>query len=332
MPDINLAERQIIIMQLLSENKRNFTIEEICSFLDRYGIEVNRKTVERDMTNISKNFFVTEGKRDGFDTYSANKFVIDNIAFSYSEIFSLYFTREMLNLYSGMDIGDTAGKIIDKIIMNTPGISKTYLTVFNNMLKVNMFDLSPEISVDNQIVEYIKESISDRETVEIEYTAFNGGETLKRKIDPYLIELSEGRWHVIGHCHLRNACRDFRISRIKNITKLKEKFQKPDGFYETYKKSRFQKLSGEKSELLRIRFSGLAARLVREYEKDKADCITDDTGDSFIFCRNIGLTPEILKWVLGFGAEAEVLEPVELKEAVLENIKSLTMLYKGLQH
>ena len=40
-----------------------------------------------------------------------------------------------------------------------------------------MFDLSPEISIYNHIVEYIKESISDRETVEIEYTAFNGGKT-----------------------------------------------------------------------------------------------------------------------------------------------------------
>ncbi len=68
----------------------------------------------------------------------------------------------------------------------------------------------------------------------------------------------------------------------------------------------------------RLKFSGVSARLVKEYEAKKADRIVENAdGDgSIIFERNVPITPEVIKWALGFGCEVEVIEPKELKDEI----------------
>ena len=74
MADISQVERQLYILSLLSENRRGHSVDEILNSLHRVGIDVSRKTVERDIDYITSNFFVYEDERDGKTVYLANKY------------------------------------------------------------------------------------------------------------------------------------------------------------------------------------------------------------------------------------------------------------------
>lgn len=56
------------------------------------------------------------------------------------------------------------------------------------------------------------------------------GMTTARDFDAYGLAWRSGRWYVVGHCHLRNGLRSFRIDRVHTVQALPASFARPDGF------------------------------------------------------------------------------------------------------
>jgi predicted DNA-binding transcriptional regulator YafY len=52
----------------------------------------------------------------------------------------------------------------------------------------------------------------------------------ERGFDPYGLAFRSGCWYVVGHCHLRNGLRSFRIDRIRGVRDTDVPFERPDGF------------------------------------------------------------------------------------------------------
>jgi len=65
MYDASQIERQLYILSLLSESRVGYSIDELKKNLDAIGVDVSKKTIERDIDFLSTgNFFVTEEKRN----------------------------------------------------------------------------------------------------------------------------------------------------------------------------------------------------------------------------------------------------------------------------
>jgi len=327
MSDVSQVERQLYILSLLSENKRGYTIEDLMNSLHRVGIDVSRKTVERDIDYITANFFVYEEEKNNKTYYIADKYNVENISFTITELISLYFAQEVLKSYSTLDVGSAAYKLISRFITNTPKLSRIYIDTLKDMIKITISDIGMDIGINEEYLQLIKDAIADKKSIVVEYHAFNSNEITSRKFNPYLLEIKEGCYHVVGYCHMRKAERDLRVSRIKSVVMTKDTFTRPENFYENYKRKCFNMLSSQDKIKLKLKFRGDAARFVTEYEKDKADSIKE-LGEGFIiFERETTMTPEITKWVLGFGAQVEVIEPTELREEIQNVIKEMQKNY-----
>ncbi|HHY90390.1 MAG TPA: HTH domain-containing protein, partial [Clostridiales bacterium] len=172
MSNISQVERQLHILSLLSENQRGFTIEEIMDSLRRIGVDVSRKTIQRDIDYITTNFFVYEDERNGKTVYVANKYSADNIGFTISELLSLHFAREILRPYSGLDVGKTAVNILDKLLSSVPRINRKYIDNFSEMVKVYTSGITPEKDFNREYLEIIKEAIAQNRKLRIEYYSF----------------------------------------------------------------------------------------------------------------------------------------------------------------
>lgn len=328
MSDVSQVERQIYILSLLSENRRGYTIDDIMNSLNRIGIDVSKKTVQRDIDYITDNFFVYEEEKNNKTYYYANKFNVENISFDIMELVSLHFTREILKSYFSIDVGATALGLIERIIESTPKINRSYVDTLSDIFKVSNSVNYHEKNINPEFLNIIKEAVADKKTINVEYYSFTSDEVTKREFNPYLLEIQEGCYHLVGHCHLRNEVRDLRVSRIKDLRLLNKTFTRPENFYETYKQDRFGKLAGNEKIKLRLKFKGEAARYVKEYEIDKADLIEDCGNGQIIFERITASTPEIIKWILGFGGQVEVIEPIEIKEEVIKQAEEIIKNYK----
>ncbi len=73
-------------------------------------------------------------------------------------------------------------------------------------------------------------------------------EESERVVDPYFLDIYRGsNPYLIGFCHKRQAIRDFRIDRIKNLRILDETFEKDSSFNaKAYLEKRFQNEGGDK--------------------------------------------------------------------------------------
>jgi predicted DNA-binding transcriptional regulator YafY len=65
--------------------------------------------------------------------------------------------------------------------------------------------------------------------VRIEHTRPEGRRTT-RDVDPYGLVVHGRRWYVVGHDHLRDAVRTFRVDRITSAADLPHRFTPPPGF------------------------------------------------------------------------------------------------------
>jgi proteasome accessory factor C len=67
---------------------------------------------------------------------------------------------------------------------------------------------------DESVLAVLRDAVAGAQPVEIDHYAEDRDERLVRIVDPWLVTSTSGRWYVVGHDHLRDAERSFRIDRI----------------------------------------------------------------------------------------------------------------------
>ncbi len=325
--DVTQVQRQLYILSLLSDNPRAFTIIDLQERIEStLGVKVSRKTIERDIDTLSTEFSICEDERNGTSVYYADKVHLKNVQYSIPELLSLYFTRELLEEYKGMSIAQHALDLVNRLIDSAPSVNRRYIKNLGDRLKVSQSAVSPETDIDPELHETLQTALADQHRLRMEYYAFSSDEITQREFDPYVLEIQEGRWHLVGYCHLRQAVRDLRVSRIRRAELLEDHYVIPRKFYETHQQKRFQYLAGDQRILMKLSFVGQAARLVQEYHSAGARLTWVDES-TLHYERTVPLNPEVMMWVLGFGAQAEVLEPSHLRLRVQEEAGRMRSLY-----
>ncbi len=320
------VERQLYILSLLAQSTKGDTMDDIINHLKRVGIEATRRMVSRDMDSISRNFYVYEEEQDGRTVYKADRYAVKNMDFTMPQIISLYYLKEMLK-GNRLNIAEEAAEIINRILAQMPALSKAALADIEDMIKIVPMQAAQEGDADDRILEEMRRATQSHVSIDVWYTPLMSRQTQKRRFDPYVLEVREGSWHAIGFCHLRASIRDLRLSRMQEVQTTDEGFCVPKGFYEEYRRTRFDKLAGDEPCEIEVEFSGDAARLVEEYHAGKADRLRHKD-KKLLFYKSAALTPDLTQWILSFGADARVRKPLELAERVAEGAEKTAALYR----
>jgi proteasome accessory factor C len=152
-----------------------------------------------------------------------------------------------------------------------------------------------------------------RRRCRIVYAAPEGGEPTDRRIDPYTLLTSEGRWYVVGHCHLRAAIRVFRVDRMLDAAPLEETFTVADGFDPAEYVTGGRVFRADEFLDVEVRFSAAIARWIEEKGP------VERQADGSVIVRYSVADPAwIVGHVLAHGADAEVLAPPEIRARVRE--------------
>lgn len=75
----------------------------------------------------------------------------------------------------------------------------------------------------------LAQATRSRTTVNIGYQSWRRQST-ERDVDPYGVVFHNGRWYLVGHDHLRNTLRTFRVDRIESATPQAHDFTVPENF------------------------------------------------------------------------------------------------------
>jgi proteasome accessory factor C len=158
---------------------------------------------------------------------------------------------------------------------------------------------------------------SEGRVVEIEYYTASRDETAWRRVRPYALVHWLGAWYVIGHDERSGERRTFKVERARQARILDERFAPPSFDARAYTARGL--FAAPAVRRARVRFSLPAARYV---EEEFGPEFVERQGDGALIAGlDFAHVEGLAGWVLRFGPLAEVLEPADLREAVIRRCR-----------
>ncbi|MGK2948170.1 MAG: helix-turn-helix transcriptional regulator [Acidimicrobiales bacterium] len=78
-----------------------------------------------------------------------------------------------------------------------------------------------------EVLDALQQAVADHRQVQLGYYSYGRDDHTDRTVDPYVIHAREGALYLLGHCHLAQGERRFRIDRISSVAVLPATFEPP---------------------------------------------------------------------------------------------------------
>jgi proteasome accessory factor C len=164
----------------------------------------------------------------------------------------------------------------------------------------------------------LKEATESRTRCRIRYLKPDAPQPEDREVDPYSVVYSSGKWYVIGYCHLRQAIRAFRVDRLLDATALESGYALPESFDPVDYVSSGRVFKSESEPDVVVSYSARVAPWVREQGP------VEEEAAGRVSVRFTTADPGwVVRHVLHYGPEAEVVEPFTIREMVVEAASTL---------
>ena len=179
--------------------------------------------------------------------------------------------------------------------------------------------VEPVVTVDPTFAP-LTAAARDRQAVAFDYRVPEGDGPTTRRLQPWGVVCWRGRWYVVGHDTDRDATRCFRLSRIVGGVR-------PTGRAGTYTPpsgvdliSHVARCSGP------VEHTGRASVLVRPgraagLRRWATDTVPGPDGDRLVL--PYADADHLAASIVGYGADVVVLDPPEVREAVIQRLKEI---------
>jgi predicted DNA-binding transcriptional regulator YafY len=169
----------------------------------------------------------------------------------------------------------------------------------------------------------IQTALVDRRRLRLRYYSMNRDEVTDRRVDPYHLTLHQGGFYLVGRCHLRRDTRIFAVERIRELELLAARFERPQGFdVQKYLDGAWGIIRGDVV-AVKVLFGRSVARYIKDRLWHPTQRLRDLDGGRLEMTLRVADTLEVRRWILGFGPDAEVLEPAALREAMRREAEAL---------
>ncbi|MGE7094316.1 helix-turn-helix transcriptional regulator [Lysinibacillus sp. NPDC048646] len=181
------------------------------------------------------------------------------------------------------------------------------------------------------ILKKLEQGIVHESSVEIEYQTSHEEQPKRRIVDPYGIVYWNNNWYVIAFCHLRNEIRSFKVGRIISINQTAITFQRPKLFSagEFFRKSLLPEVKDKKG-LIPLVVSGKASALDHLCQHwFLGHHVKERTSNNVVFLlEEKAIHTYVPYLILPYGKSIQVLEPISLKQTLIEVLNDLIHYYQ----
>lgn len=171
-------------------------------------------------------------------------------------------------------------------------------------------------------VALIQKALLDRRRLDMRYYSMSRDEENHRQVDPYHLTVFDGGFYVVGYCYLRKTERIFAVERIRELRVLATSFTVRPGFdAEEYLKHAWGIVKGEIVPV-KVIFSRAVARYIRDRLWHQSQKFRDLADGRLEMSLRVADTIEVRRWILGYGVDAEVVEPAVLRDMLREGAQA----------
>ncbi|MFT3982873.1 MAG: YafY family protein [Lachnospiraceae bacterium] len=173
--------------------------------------------------------------------------------------------------------------------------------------------LSPKIEV-------IQTAIEDRHLISFWYYSPNSES--ERKVEPYYLVFKWSSWYVWGFCLEKEAFRLFKLNRMDQLRAIGEIFDKRDV---PPPELSTDQVFPQNMQVKALFSQDVKWRLVEEFGPH---CFEEQADGKLLFAVDFTDKENLISWLMTFGSQAEILEPVSVRYELLNIAKDLVKKYE----
>lgn len=327
MRDETCLRRQWALLRALTSRRLGLSIREMA---DEVG--VTPRTIRRDLEVFRSVGFPLE---EAVGEFGRKAWTIKPgrdqppLAFTYDEAIALHLGRRMLEPLAGTPFGEAAGDAFRKIRAALGPGALAYLGRFSALFHETGIG-HRDYASKSELIEALRFAAEDCKEARVLYRGESDADATRRDVHPYGVVLHRGSLYLVALDAVRGGVKHYKVDRVEDVEVLDRPFARPEGFdLAAHMASAFGVYRDGEPITVAIRFSPGVARYVREARWHESQELAPQADGGVLATFTVSGTEEIKRWVLGFGAKAEVLSPEGLRREVVEELRAMLSTYSG---
>jgi proteasome accessory factor B len=323
------------ILNLLEGSPQGLSALEIKEKLEDRGFDVSKRTVYRDLEALSEAGFPLFPQEPQEDE-NVTRWVLERstrinqyLALSTKELFALHLARGILASAKGSWIHADLEQVFQKIEEKLGSSHRGHIEELSSEVR---FDQSAgsNVDIDPDVLETVRAACAEEQVLSVEYRSLRSGTERRRKLGPHFVYFSKGSIYLVAEDLDQpepKLVKLFALPRMKNAVMEDIPYVAAPIDPQKLFESSFGVFRGERPEEVEIEFSARIASYIAERRWHSSQRLEKQARGNIVLKMNVAITPELVQWVLGFGADAQVLKPGDLRDRLTESVAAMAELY-----
>jgi proteasome accessory factor B len=289
-------------------------------------LEMTAKTVQRDINFMRDELNLPLAYDEQRHGYFYEKPVGDFplLQLSRRELVTLFLARQALSTVRGTRLEQELAQTFERL---TAGLSDEVSFSWSELDAAFSVRATGVVEADARLFGTLSDAILQGREVAFTYRKLTGDVAEPRRVRPYHLGQVDHGWYLFGFDLDRGAVSTFALPRIADLMVTTTAFERPADFsLRNHLGGSFGVWNYPETETgdqeVRVVFRGYAARVVAERRWHPSQEIAPRDGEESAIELRLRLRglEEVARWILSWGRWAEVLEPEELRQRLLEEV------------
>ncbi len=256
--------------------------------------------------------------------YTDNSFELPSLQVSQEELLAVLLAQNILSNSAGGLISAQISRFGKRLFvkMGDLGLDEKRL---EETFSASWNEYAP---AEGLVFQKVTIALLENRLLEFSYTSPKDQRPTMRAVEPHHLQHYMGSWTMIGFCRMRSDWRRFMLSRISKLVLTKETFKpRPKSEWADQVGGGFGIFQGGKLKQVTLRFNPFRAAWIKEQVWHPQQTRTEQPDGSLDLTFPVCEFHEIKMKILQFGGDVEVLEPLELRDEVRDEIKKMIVVY-----
>lgn len=289
--------------------------------------EVSEKSVERDFSYMRDRLLapLEYNRLNDQYIYTDTNYFLPAVSLSEGEALALTLSSEILNHFNAVGEFDQLRESFTRLSAYLPDAVKVDLSKINNRVSVIT---EQQTLLHTDVWKVLMECVRENRTVKVRYRKPNNRDYEEKLLEPYYLVAFRGSWYIIANIKETDKIRTYALSRMKDPINTHSTFIIPPNFQlDNYIDPEWGIYSREEKYDFTLKFSPHAAGFIREKSWHKEQKTEELEDGSLILSFTSSQIETIEQWVMGWGSEVRVLEPLELIVRIKKTVRVLGEMY-----
>jgi predicted DNA-binding transcriptional regulator YafY len=292
------------------------------------GANICDSTIEKDMLamKLEHDAPIRYSKKYGGYYYQDPDFSINDIPLTEEDLSAIRFALKTLTQFREVSLfqqfGNAIDKIVDRVSISTDPQDKALeeFVHFESAVSSGGNDYLPKF------LEAIKNSLIAR----FMYTSFLTGKAKERKALPLLLKEYRNRWYLITHDLDKKEIITYALDRLTNLVITDEVMERPATFNQAnYFKYAVGISADNRAQPQRVvlKADNVAAKYIDSQPFHSSQVKIKEGRNRTTFEMNVLISEELIRSILSYGGELEVMQPDMLRNELMNRLKKMNESY-----